>query len=413
MPGQYWGGEAGRPRRRTTTSTSTSSSWLDARRRMPLAAVQLEQRLPQGRAGAADAEAAAGPGAVLGRDPSLSHRHAYGNATSDDLRQAVLEATGQNLTWFWSQWIYQAGYPEFTVSAAYDSIAGAVSLTVRQTQRDTAGGQGAGASSARRSRSGSARPRGRGREVVIDRREQMVRIDGVRTPPTMVVFDDENAVVKTLDFQQPTPWLATARAEPDLWHRAGPSPSSPPGRPTRSRAPRWPARRAARTTRSPARRRPARSGIPAAVAARVEAAARDTSARVRAAAVSVAPYELAVAGWEKDSSYEVRAAALAAMARLDPARARPAVLTGLRTASYRDAIQNAAIAASRSSPTRSWLPAWRASRVRRSCLRSRWVSSPRGATRRQRPRCRGCWGIGGGGCGSGPRRPPPGRPART
>ena len=40
-------------------------------------------------------------------------RHAYGNATSDDLRQAVLDATGENLDWFWDQWIYRAGYPEF------------------------------------------------------------------------------------------------------------------------------------------------------------------------------------------------------------------------------------------------------------------------------------------------------------
>ena len=65
-------------------------------------------------------------------------RHAYGNALSDDLRRAVLHATGENLDWFWDQWVYQAGYPEFTVSSAYDSTAGALTLTVRQTQVDTA-----------------------------------------------------------------------------------------------------------------------------------------------------------------------------------------------------------------------------------------------------------------------------------
>ena len=42
--------------------------------------------------------------------------HAYGSATTDDLRQAVLEATGQSLGWFWSQWMYSAGYPEFAVT---------------------------------------------------------------------------------------------------------------------------------------------------------------------------------------------------------------------------------------------------------------------------------------------------------
>ena len=64
-------------------------------------------------------------------------RHAYATATSDDLRQAVLDATGQSLDWFWSQWIYQAGHPRFEVSAVYDSSAAALILTVRQTQVDT------------------------------------------------------------------------------------------------------------------------------------------------------------------------------------------------------------------------------------------------------------------------------------
>ena len=54
--------------------------------------------------------------------------------------------------------------------------------------------------------------------------------------------------------------------------------------------------------------------------------------------------------WERDSSYEVRAAALTALARLDPERARPAVIQGLTTPSYRDAIQNAAIIAATQRP---------------------------------------------------------------
>src|SRR5438034_11214261 len=48
-------------------------------------------------------------------------RHALANATTDDLRQAVLEATGENLDWFWDEWMYQAGHPQFAVTAAYDT----------------------------------------------------------------------------------------------------------------------------------------------------------------------------------------------------------------------------------------------------------------------------------------------------
>src|SRR5439155_335950 len=64
-------------------------------------------------------------------------RHALENATTDDLRQAVLDATGENLDWFWRQWIYDAGHPRFAVTAAYDTAARKLTLTVKQTQADS------------------------------------------------------------------------------------------------------------------------------------------------------------------------------------------------------------------------------------------------------------------------------------
>ena len=61
--------------------------------------------------------------------------------------------------------------------------------------------------------------------------------------------------------------------------------------------------------------------------------------------------DLAAAAWERDSSYEVRAAALTALARLDPERARPGRhRRDSTTPSYRDAIQNAAIVAATQRP---------------------------------------------------------------
>ena len=88
------------------------------------------------------------------------------------------------------------------------------------------------------------------RQVTIDRREQTVRIDGLPGPPTMVAFDDDNAVVKSLDFDQPTAWLATlldatpAPVAAGLGHRA----AWRSGRPTPSPARRWSRRRAGPTT---------------------------------------------------------------------------------------------------------------------------------------------------------------------
>jgi hypothetical protein len=57
--------------------------------------------------------------------------------------------------------------------------------------------------------------------VTIDRREQTIRFDSLPGPPAMVAFDDENAVVKRLAFDQPTPWLAALlERHPQLWQRA-------------------------------------------------------------------------------------------------------------------------------------------------------------------------------------------------
>src|ERR1700719_1018191 len=70
-------------------------------------------------------------------------RHQFGSAVSEDFRQAILDATGENLAQFWSEWMYRPGYPRFSVRAAYDSTSRALSLIVRQTQPDTAGADSA------------------------------------------------------------------------------------------------------------------------------------------------------------------------------------------------------------------------------------------------------------------------------
>jgi aminopeptidase N len=294
-------------------------------------------------------------------------RHAYGNVTSEDLRRAVLHATGQNLDWFWDQWIYQAGYPQFTVAHAYDSTAGSLALTIRQTQVDTGRADSAGVRYATplvfqgpvTIRVGTAAGDVRKR-VRLDRREQVVQIEGLKSGPTMVVFDENNTMLKALNFEQPTSWLATQLArDPDLWNRS------------------WAIDRLARrTTDSLAGATLARTakgadyfltraqaaaalrGFPAALALpALEAAMRDTSSAVREAAVTALgalggprAQEVALAAWKRDSSYQVRASALTARARIDSVGSRGVVLAGLNTPSYRDAIQNAAIAAAARAP---------------------------------------------------------------
>ena len=49
----------------------------------------------------------------------------------------MLEATGENLDWFWNEWMYPAGYPEFTVTASYDAARARSRSSSTQTQRDS------------------------------------------------------------------------------------------------------------------------------------------------------------------------------------------------------------------------------------------------------------------------------------
>jgi aminopeptidase N len=368
MPGQYWAEKLGEAAEDDFYFDEYQQYLAkDARRRTPLATYNSANVYPKGALVLRMLKQQLGPTPFWAAINRYLTRHAGGTATSDDLRQAVLEATGQSLGWFWSQWIYQAGHPEFAVTAAWDSVTSAVTLQVRQTQQDTATADSTGLrySVPLAFRAPVAIRIGNAggdvvRRVVIDRREQAVRIDGVSRPPTMIVFDDENAVLKTLAFEQPTVWLAEQLARhTDLWNRAW-AIGQLGARPGDSAAGAALAA-AARGSDHPLTRSQAAAALgafPAAVARpALEAALRDSSSRVREAAVTAlgrlaAPgaIELVELAWREDPSYVVRASALGALARLSPERARGPIAAGLETPSYRDAIQNAAILAALQRP---------------------------------------------------------------
>ena len=62
------------------------------------------------------------------------NRFAFKNADTHDFMTVVKETTGENLDWFFEQWIYKPGHPVFDVSAAWDEPAGKLLLKVRQVQ---------------------------------------------------------------------------------------------------------------------------------------------------------------------------------------------------------------------------------------------------------------------------------------
>jgi aminopeptidase N len=79
---------------------------------------------------------------LIGTDPFWRgirlyyQRHVNGVASTADLRSAMEEVSGQDLRWFFAQWLTRSGVPEVSGTWRYDSAARQIMVTVRQTQAD-------------------------------------------------------------------------------------------------------------------------------------------------------------------------------------------------------------------------------------------------------------------------------------
>lgn len=63
------------------------------------------------------------------------NRHKFGNVESTDLRAVMEEASGADLAWFFSQWVYGVGYPKLDVEQSYDTNTQELKVTVAQEQK--------------------------------------------------------------------------------------------------------------------------------------------------------------------------------------------------------------------------------------------------------------------------------------
>lgn len=55
--------------------------------------------------------------------------------TTKDFQSAVNAVSGENLDWFFDQWVYKMGHPIFEITKAYDPVKRNLTLVVKQTQR--------------------------------------------------------------------------------------------------------------------------------------------------------------------------------------------------------------------------------------------------------------------------------------
>jgi aminopeptidase N len=144
------------------------------------------------------------------------HEHAFQPVQTEQLIIAIKEATGQNLEWFFDQWIYSPGHPVFEISYDWQADSKKVHLRVRQTQ-DTQRGipiYRAPVIVGWRTASGQWQ-----KKIWIDEPDEAFIFD-VPEKPLLVRFDQGNFLLKEWSFEKTTEELLYQLANDDVIGRA-------------------------------------------------------------------------------------------------------------------------------------------------------------------------------------------------
>ncbi|MEX0762805.1 MAG: M1 family aminopeptidase [Dehalococcoidia bacterium] len=118
-------------------------------------------------------------------------KHKGTNVLTVDLQRAVEEVTGRNLDWFFDQWVFSSGHPNFKVSYSWDEDTKLATVNVRQSQN-----------AAFRANVDVAFETSEGRQVfrakLTEKEHALTYV--LKDRPKMVQFDPGYSVVKSLDF---------------------------------------------------------------------------------------------------------------------------------------------------------------------------------------------------------------------
>ena len=63
------------------------------------------------------------------------NKHKYANVETADLQAAFEETTGQNLDWFFEQWVRKAGSPNLKITPTYNAATKKLTVKIEQTQK--------------------------------------------------------------------------------------------------------------------------------------------------------------------------------------------------------------------------------------------------------------------------------------
>ncbi|MBI5365932.1 MAG: HEAT repeat domain-containing protein [Planctomycetes bacterium] len=279
-------------------------------------------------------------------------RHGGTNVTTGDFRKAMEESSGKDLGWFFDQWLYRGGHPAFAVSWDWDEERKLVGLHVRQTQKaddltpifrvpvDVE----------------FVTPKGKTPLWIEVTQPEMHVVMPLDAKPLLVAFDKYGWVPKTLDFPKAKEeYLYQAANDDDVLGRIQAlrqlgarlrDDGDAQGRVAESLAQDayWGARRAAAGVLGEMKGEKALTALAAAVEAEADARVRHAIAD----ALGNFTDERAFAPLRKrraeDTSYGVRAAALAALVRGKAPDAAALCRAALDEASHHEAVRNAALA---------------------------------------------------------------------
>ncbi|MFH1009777.1 MAG: M1 family aminopeptidase, partial [bacterium] len=65
---------------------------------------------------------------------TYTSRYLYGNVSTDDFQEVCEEVSGQDLDWFFAQWVYQAGFPVLDIEFTFEGSS--LQITVTQLQEN-------------------------------------------------------------------------------------------------------------------------------------------------------------------------------------------------------------------------------------------------------------------------------------
>jgi aminopeptidase N len=148
--------------------------------------------------------------AVLGDEKffkAMSHylrKHEFKNVVSNDLKVAIQETTGENLDWFFKQWITGGGHPRFEVSYKHVADRKVIDLSVKQVQ-PLVEGQGVFTLPVSIT---IATPAKTWAEKISVKKESEHFVLKCNEKPLMVSFDGEGNLVAEVDFDKDVEELA-------------------------------------------------------------------------------------------------------------------------------------------------------------------------------------------------------------